>query len=261
MHRFSLLGLAAVLSVAALSPGCATVGGANYYSVDQEWEMGQQLEAELNSQLRLVNDPALTQYVQNMGQQMVRQTTFADRPWRFYVVADDAINAFNAPGGLVYVNTGLIAQVGSAAELAGAIGHEIGHGLARHGTQRASAASEANLLASLVLGGDPGVAEQLAAQIVAQGAFARFSRADEREADGLGVQIMAASGYHPEGLARLLERLAQQEGGGGVALFRSHPLSSERVQTVRQLVARENTRGLRMDDSGFASARRAAQRY
>lgn len=250
------------LAASALSlPGCATIGGANYYSVDQEWELGQQLEVELNSQLRLANDAALTGYVRNMGQRMVRQTTFGDRPWRFYVVADDAINAFNAPGGLVYVNTGLIASVGSAAELAGAIAHEIAHGIERHGTQRVSAANEANLLASVVLGSDPNAAAQIATQIAAQGAFARFSRSDEREADEIGVQLMAATGYDPEGLALLLQRLAEQEQGGGVEFFRTHPLSSDRMQTVRQLAARVDRRGLRMDESGFASARRAAQRY
>ena len=259
--RLPLAFAVCALAAAATLPGCATIGGVNYYSVDQEWELGRQVERDLNRQLRLVNDPALTRYVQNMGQRMVRQTTMGDRPWRFYVVADDAINAFNAPGGLVYINTGLIERVGSAAELAGAMAHEIAHGLERHGTSRLSKANEANVLASAVLGGDPGVAEQVAAQIVAQGAFARFSRGDEREADEVGVQLMAASGYDPEGLALLLQRLAEQERGGSVAFFRSHPLSSERVQTVRRLAQRVDRRGLRMNESGFDAARRAAARY
>ena len=117
------------------------------------------------------------------------------------------------------------------------------------------------MIASAVLGSDPGVASQIAAQIAAQGAFASFSRADEREADELGVQLMAASGYDPDGLVLLLQRLAEEEQSGGVALFRSHPLSSERVQTVRGLAARVDRRGLRMDEAGFDAARRAAARY
>ncbi|MEL6615189.1 MAG: M48 family metallopeptidase [Bacteroidota bacterium] len=259
--RVRLAAALCAFTFAAALPGCATLAGVNYYSLDEEWELGRQVEAELNSELRLVSDPALTRYVQQMGQRMVRQTTLADRSWRFYVVADDAINAFNAPGGLVYINTGLIKRVGSAAELAGAMGHEVAHGLARHGTSRLSKANEANVVAATVLGGDPGIASQVAAQILAQGAFARFSRGNEREADDMGVQLMAATGYDPEGLVRLLQRLAEQEQGGGVAFFRSHPLSSERVQTVRQLAARYDGRGLRMNEPGFDAARRAAARY
>lgn len=246
------------LAVAALFAGCATLGGANYYSIEQEWELGRQIEQQLRSQVQIVNDATLTRYVNDMGQRMVQQTTMRQLPWRFYVVRDGSINAFNVPGGLVYVHTGLIAQSASAAELAGAVAHEIAHGVARHGTRRVSAANEANAIAGVVLGSNPGIATQIAAQIAAQGAFASFSRADEREADGLGVQLMAASGYNPEGLARLLERLAQQDGGGGVALFRSHPNPAERARTVRAAAANVNRSGLRMDDSGFAAARSRA---
>ena len=249
-----LLALAGLLVFA----GCATLGGANYYSVQQEWEAGQQLEAQLNQQLRIVNDPTLNNYVRQMGRQMVARTNKSNLPWRFYVVQDDAINAFNVPGGLVYINTGLIAQSGSAAELAGAVAHEVAHGVARHGTARLSKAQDANAAAAVLGVGNSGLGG-LAAQVAAQGAFASFSRSDEREADRLGVQIMAAAGYNPNGLADLLQRLASQErGGGGVKFFRSHPLSSDRVQTVQQLARQINTRGLRMNDSGFDRVRRRA---
>lgn len=240
--------------------GCATLGGANYYSVEQEWQIGQQLEAQLRRELPLSNDATLNRYVNDIGQRMVRQTTYGNLPWRFYVVNDPAINAFNVPGGLVYVNTGLIAQAGSAGELAGAIAHEIAHGVERHGTQRLSKANEANLVLGAALGQSPGAVEQIAAQVAAQGAFASFSRADEREADAIGVQIMAESGYDPEGLAQLLERLAAEERGGSVAFFRSHPLSSERMETVRGLARRYDGRNLRMNDGQFASVRARAAR-
>lgn len=246
--------LFAVLALALSS--CATLGGANYYSVDEEWQAGRQLEAQLRTQLPLTNDATLTRYVDQIGQAMARQTPLGNRQWKFFVVRDDAINAFNVPGGLVYVNTGLIANVGSAGELAGAIAHEVAHGAARHGTSRLSKAQEANILAG-VLGGGGGV-EGIAAQIAAQGAFASFSRSDEREADRLGVQIMARTGYDPDGLGDLLERLASQERGGGTAFFRTHPLSSDRMQTVRQLARQYDGRGLRMNDSQFASVRRRA---
>ena len=257
MSRFisrPLTLLAGLLMVA----GCATIGGANYYSVQEEWQAGQQLEQQINSQMRISRNSTLTSYVNRMGQAMVAQTSMARLPWRFYVVEDDAINAFNVPGGLVYINTGLIARSNTAAELAGAVAHEIAHGVARHGTSRLSKARDANVLAG-VLGANQGLGG-IAAQVAAQGAFASFSRADEREADRLGVQIMSAAGYNPDGLTDLLRTLARQEGsGGGVKFFRSHPLSAERVRTVQQLASRVDKRGLRMNDSGFDRVRRAAR--
>ena len=260
MSAIPLAGRRPALLVALLVAlaGCATLAGQNYYSVEQEWELGQQIERQLAQDLRLTNDPTVAGYVREMGQRMVRQTEASNLPWRFYVVRDDAINAFNVPGGLVYVNTGLIENVGSAGELAGAIAHEIAHGIERHGTERLSKANEANAIAGAVLGRNPGTASQIAAQIAAQGAFASFSRADEREADAVGVRIMAEAGYDPEGLADLLERLAQNERGGGVGFLRTHPLSSDRMETVRELARRYRGRNLRMNDSRFSAVRRRA---
>ena len=253
-RRLRVFALGALVAVA----GCATLAGQNYYSVEQEWELGQQIERQLADDLRLTNDATVAGYVREMGQRMVRQTGASNLPWRFYVVRDDAINAFNVPGGLVYVNTGLIENVGSAGELARSIAHEIAHGIERHGTQRLSKANEANAIAGAVLGRSPGAATQVAAQIAAQGAFASFSRADEREADAIGVRIMAESGYDPEGLARLLERLAQNERGGGVGFLRTHPLSSARMETVRDLARSYRGRDLRMNDARFSAVRRRA---
>lgn len=260
----ALAAPALVLATALALPACATLGGANYVSIEQEWEYGRQVEAEINRQLPLVNDPALERYVEDLGQRMVAQTTMARLPWRFHVVRDARINAFNAPGGLIYVNTGLIAEAGSAAELAGAMAHEIGHGVARHGTQRMSQAQDANLVAAILLGNNASAVEQVAANVVATGAFARFSRADEREADRLGVQLMAEVGYDPEGLARLLERLVEEEQRRPNAVerfFATHPDAGARAGEVRQLARSVDRPGLRMDDAGFASARSRAARY
>jgi hydroxyisourate hydrolase len=132
-------------------------------SLEEEWELGTQLEADLAQRLEIVNDATLQNYVNAMGQRMARQTTLGDRPWRFKVVADPEINAFNVPGGLVYVHTGLLAQAATAAEFAGALAHEIGHGVARHGTRRYSQAQDANLLATILLGSNPGAIAQIGA--------------------------------------------------------------------------------------------------
>jgi predicted Zn-dependent protease len=258
MTRTQCLATGALALVLATG-ACATFGNANYVGIEEEWQLGRELEADLARRLPLVNDATLQRYVNDVGQRMVRQTNMANLPWRFHVVRDGEVNAFNVPGGLVYVHTGLLARSGSAAEFAGALAHEIGHGVARHGTQRLSQQQEANLLASILLGDNPSGVAQIGAQVAAAGAFASFSRADEREADELAVQLMAATGYNPEGLARLLQRLLEGGAGGG-GFFSSHPNPEERMQNVRAFAREVSTSGLRMDESGFASVKsRAAQ--
>lgn len=239
---------------------CATLGGANYVSLDEEWQIGRELEADLAGRLDLVDDATLRSWVNDVGQRMVRRTELGNRPWRFHVVRDGSINAFNVPGGLVYIHTGLIARSGSAAEFAGALAHEIGHGVARHGTRRLSQQYEASILAGIVLGEDPGLAAEIGAQIAAAGAFASFSRDDEREADRLAVDLMAATGYHPEGLARLLERL-MEEGSAAGGFFSTHPAPGDRVENVRSMARNMSTSGLRMDEDGFAAVRSRASSY
>ena len=256
IEKRALGAVALLIAVTA----CATLAGANYVSIEDEWQLGRELEADLARRLPLVDDATLERWVNTVGRRMVQQTNMAELPWRFHVVRDGEVNAFNVPGGLVYVHTGLLAKAGTAAEFAGALAHEIGHGVARHGTQRLSQQQEANLLASIVLGRNPSAVAQIGAQVAAAGAFARFSRDDEREADQLAVQLMAATGYNPEGLARLLERLMQQGTGGG-GFFSSHPNPEERIANVRAFAREVSRTGLRMDETGFAAVKSRAAQY
>lgn len=141
--------------------GCATlgIGSANMISLEDEWELGRQLEAEIAREMDLVNDRQALEYINQVGQRIVRQTNMRDLPWKFHIVNDPAINAFNIPGGHVYVNTGLIEAANNASELAGVMAHEIAHGVERHGTERLTKAYELNIIAALVLGQDPGMIE------------------------------------------------------------------------------------------------------
>lgn len=249
--------LAASLSVA----GC--VPGFNLVSEDEEWQMGRELERDINQQVALVDDAALQEYVRNMGQRIVAQTPMANRSWRFYVIRDQQVNAFNAPGGLVYINSGLIARAGNASELAGVLAHEISHGVARHGTQRLSQVYGLNVAAAIVLGGDPGLVQQIAAQLVAGGAVAAFSRDMEREADRLGVRYMAAAGYNPEGMATMFERLIEEQQRQPSAVeqfFSTHPLTTERIRDVRAQARNVPQRNLITNDGQFASMRQRAAR-
>jgi predicted Zn-dependent protease len=244
--------------------GCATTGvnrgDVNLISLDQEWQLGQQLERDLQGQLTLVHDRAALNYINRMGQRIVQQTEMRNRPWEFHIVRDPSVNAFNTPGGHVYVHTGLIDAAGSASELAGVMAHEIAHGVARHGTEQLTKAYGANLAAGALLGSDPAVYEQLLTQVVAGGAFAKFSRGAEREADELGVRYLYDAGYDPMGMPRMFERLlAQRERRPGAVaqFFSSHPLTESRIRATRRQAQRLPDRGgLITNDAGFNDLRR-----
>jgi beta-barrel assembly-enhancing protease len=227
-----LLPLIAVLMICA----CAAMGtsGINLISLEEEWELGEQFEAELAEELDPYEDAKITE----MGQRIVAETRKAELPWRFYVVEDETINAFNVPGGLVYVHSGLI-EVASDTEIAAVIGHEIGHGVARHGTQRLTQQYGLAILAGAVLGEDPGTVQEIVAQIAAGGAIAQFSQAQEFEADELGVQYMHSAGYDANGMVTLLERFIEmrdRDPGRMEQLFATHPATEERLQRVREQV-------------------------
>ena len=267
MRRTSLR-LAFLFVLVSLSLGSLLLGGCasglNLVSVDEEWQMGQQLERDVAQQVDVLNDATLTSYVNRIGQRIVAQTPLANRPWRFHVVRDDAINAFNVPGGLVYIHTGLIAAADNTAELAGVIAHEVAHGAARHGTERMTQAYGLNIAAALLLGQDPGLGAQIAAQIAGGGAIASFSRADEREADLRGVRYMANAGYNPEGMATMFDKLMadrQRRPGAVEQFFSTHPLTEDRIADVRREARKYPTRGLTTNDGQYASIRARANRY
>ena len=245
----------------AMAAGCATSGvnrgDINLVSLEEEWQLGQQLERDIAGQLRLVRDPAALAYINEMGRQIVAQTEMANLPWKFHIVADPSVNAFNIPGGHVYVHTGLIEQAGSAAELAGVMAHEISHGVARHGTERLTKTYGLNIVASLLLGQNPAVYEQILAQIVGTGAIAKFSRDDEREADDLGVNYMFDARYNPTGMVQMFETLLnerQRRPSTVEQFFSTHPLSEERIENVRARINRLPSRqGLVTNEAGFRS--------
>ena len=230
--------LATVFWISLVLAGCEAMGtsGINLISVEEEWELGQEFEAQLADELSPYEDSRVSE----MGQRIVAETRKAHLPWRFYVVDDESINAFNVPGGLVYLHSGLIEQA-TDAEIAAVIGHEIGHGVARHGTQRMTQQYGLAMIASLVLGEDPGMISEIVAQIVAGGAVSQFSQAQEFEADELGVHYIQDAGYDPQGMVALLERfleLQQTDPGRMQQFFATHPSSRERLERVRRQIDR-----------------------
>jgi beta-barrel assembly-enhancing protease len=247
--------------------GCATTGvnqgQVNVVSLEEEWQLGQQLERDLATKLRFVRDSRAQGYLDDLGRRIVRQTEFARLPWKFHLVADPAVNAFSIPGGHVYVNSGLVASARNAAEFAGVVAHETAHGVARHSTEQLTKAHGLNILATLALGNNPSLYEQLLAQIVGTGTMARFSRGAEHEADSLGVRYMQAAGYDPRGMAGMFATLLaqrKQRPGSVERFFSTHPLTEDRIAQVEREIAQLPPASGRLatDDSGFADFKRRA---
>jgi predicted Zn-dependent protease len=248
----------ALVGYACASSG-VNKGDFNLVSYQEEWQLGAQLEQDIARQLPLVNDGASLAYINRLGQRIVAQTELAQAPWEFHIVADPKINAFNIPGGHVYVNSGLVAATDNAAELASVMAHEISHGVSRHGTEQLSKAYGFNIIASLALGGNPPIYQQILAQVVGAGTFARFGRDAEREADHLGTIYMYNAGYDPHGMVTMFQELLsrrQSQPGAVSTFFSSHPITEERIQNVRaeieQLPPRAN---LITNDAEFSSFR------
>lgn len=212
-------------------------------SQEKEMQIGRQLALEFEQQAKLVEDPIVTEYVNRVGQNIVLHSD-AKIPFTIKVVDADDVNAFALPGGFFYVNKGLILAADNEAELAGVMAHEIAHVAARHAmeNQGKGALLQYGMLAGIIFGG--GIASgilQNTAGITQALAFFKFSRGAEVEADRLGVQYLYASGYDPNGMSTMFEKLASQnkkKPGTLSKLFSSHPQSIDRRDESLALVAR-----------------------
>ncbi|HVR99292.1 MAG TPA: M48 family metallopeptidase [Thermoanaerobaculia bacterium] len=244
-HRPRILSSALPIVLTALIVfGCAgssvQAGGFNLVSLDQEWQMREDLRAQVAHEYRLVNDPQALAYINEVGRRIAAQTPYGNRRWDFGIVDDSSVNAFNLPGGLVYVHSGLIAEADTLDQLVGVLAHEIGHGASRHGTQLMSRAYGYNLLAGLALGRNASQTKQILAQVVGAGVMTDYSRDAEREADRLGVNYAYRAGYDPDGAAdffRQLLDLRQRRPTRVEQFFSSHPLTEERIHNVETAAA------------------------
>lgn len=264
----AVAGVAFALSVAVLA-GCASSGvnrgQLNLISLQEEWQLGQQLEADVARQLPLVEDRAALAYVNSVGQRIVRQTEMAQLPWKFHIVANKEVNAFNIPGGHVYVNSGLIESADTVGEFAAVLAHEISHGVSRHGTEQLSRAHGINAIGSVLLGQNPRVYQQILAQVLAQGSMARFSRSAENEADRLGVRYMYEAGYDPRGMVEMFRGLLEQRRRSPSSVeqfFATHPLTEDRIASVQREIAQLPQRsGLTTRDPQYAELQSRVSRY
>ncbi len=212
----------------------------NLYSLEKEIQLGSQLAKEVESTAKIVDDPVISEYVNRLGQNIVRNSD-AKVPFTIKVIDSDEVNAFALPGGYFYVNTGLIELAQDEAELAGVMAHEIAHVAARHGTRAASRAQLVQYasIPLIFIGGWAGYGIQQAANFAIPMTMLKFSRNFEREADLLGVQYLYKSGYDPTAMVQFFERLKamQKKKKNAVArAFSSHPLTASRIKAVQKAI-------------------------
>lgn len=209
-------------------------------SQQEERQMGEQYATQIAQELPLVRDAEINRYINVLGDSIARLTSRADLDWRFYVVDAKDVNAFAVPGGFIYVNRGLIERTATMDELAGVLGHEIGHVARRHSVEQMEKAQKANVGVTLGCILIPAVCQSgvgNAAINVAGGAiFAKFSRTDESEADIDAFNFVVRARISPKGIVTMFERLLQerQNRRAGVdAWFATHPLEEDRIAAVQ----------------------------
>jgi len=256
-HVVSRQWTGSVVLLAFLIAGCATVAkgplqpgraayptptGVDFYSPEQEVQLGKQVAAQADAQLpELPPDSEISRYVSNLGQKLARQLPPNPYQFNFKVVNEKDINAFALPGGPVRVNLGTIQAADNEAQLAGVIAHEISHVFMRHSTRNASKEALASIplqIAGAVLGN--GIGGQLARMGIQFGAgsvFLKYSRDAESEADRVGAKIMYEAGYDPRAMAQFFEKLEGETGNGGPQFLSDHPNPGNRATAVMEEIS------------------------
>ncbi|MGH6885627.1 MAG: M48 family metallopeptidase, partial [Geminicoccales bacterium] len=222
-------------------------------SLADEYKIGLMIVRGLREAGQIVEDPEINEYLQSLGMRLASQAHEGAHRFTFFAVSDSSINAFALPGGFIGVNAGLVKATRSEAELAGVLAHEIAHVTQRHiarsiqNAGRANMASLAAMLAAILLGATTGVPADavLGGVTAAQGLAAQsqinYTRANEAEADRVGIGILSAAGFDPVGMPEFFGTMQQRAGGAGrniPDLLRSHPVTSERIAETRDRASR-----------------------
>lgn len=228
----------------------SSVGDLGAKDQEEEIEIGQETSRSLLDKTQLANDQTIQRYVNQVGYWLVRHTSRADLPWRFVVINDPSINAFAAPGGNIFITTGMVGSLTSEAELAGVLAHEIAHVLQRHHLVALQGKAQRGLVSDLAM---LGVQSQQAKHYAdnqksnetnVSSAFERsvqtlyergLDRTDEMEADRIGIQLAAKAGYDPYAFINVLQVIQSRESGNHRELKRfvkTHPSAEQRLSEL-----------------------------
>jgi predicted Zn-dependent protease len=217
--------------------------GLNFYSLEREIALGKQVAADVNRQAKFIDDPVVVEYVNRVGQNLVRNSD-AQVPFTIKVIDSDVLNAFALPGGFFYVNSGLILRADEESELAGVMAHEIAHVCARHGTKTATK-GEIIQLASIpamifIPYGWAGYGIYQGMNLAIPLTFLKFTRDQEREADYLGLQYMYKAGYDPNSFVSFFEKveaMEKKQPGTIPKVFSTHPPTPDRIESAQKEIS------------------------
>lgn len=244
--------------LALLSTGCATLFpqaapveravAQALVTDEQEAQLGLQVHEQLQKeQVKFHSNPKVQAYVDGIARRIIGPAD-RDRPgvgWKLFVIDEGkTANAFATPGGRIYVYTGLLLAARNEAEIAGVLGHEMGHVVARHTARQLVAAKGLEMVAGMALGQQPNQIAALTAALAGKGTMLAYGREMERESDAYGVKYASAAGYDPDALATFFEML-QSKGDVPelLAFLSTHPPSAERVRNIRQTIAQTGAKG------------------
>jgi len=235
MREPSMKGILAGAFLAVTVAGCGV-------STQQEVELGAQYSQQINSQLPIVQDPEVNRYINVLGDSIARLTSRGDLEWHFFVVNSPEVNAFAVPGGYIYVNRGLIDRATNLSQLAGVLGHEIGHVVKRHTIkqmQQQQGAQVGVTLGCVLLNVCSSEVAQAGINIAGGALFAKFSRDDETQADEVGIDNVVRAGISPKGIPEMFQILLneRQADPGSVELwFGTHPTEESRIADTQAII-------------------------
>lgn len=231
---------------------CATM------TVNDERAMGEDAVHQVRSEVHEIRDPVVREYVNDIGEQILASMGPQPFKYRFYVVDDNSINAFAIPGGHIFVHSGVILKARNVSELAGVIGHEVGHVALRHIARNynkykaGQLGHQAAVLAGAIFGGQAGAqAADLAGGLAVTSILNSFGREAEREADDFAVDALPRAGYDPHGLPTFFETLIREGGARPPEFLSSHPATESRLEDTRAAIRQlDLPPTLRVNDGG-----------
>jgi len=222
--------------------------GANLFTVEDDIQIGRDLDKEIKSRPNefpmLKGHQDIKDYVNGIGGYILKSSSRIKYrnifPYTFQIVNDTIVNAFCTPGGFIYIYTGLMRFVDNEATLAGVVAHEIAHAEMRHVTKRLTTYYGTSMLLSIILGGNPNVMAEIAANLFVGLAFLANSRSDEEEADNYSIRYLSSTKYYPGAISFFFDKIKEEQRKKGSTpgdlerLLSTHPLPQDRIDNVHK---------------------------